>query len=339
MTIHATNKGRPLSVYRRNYETVVITGGTGSFGQAMTKRLLGSDDGPRVRVFSRDEDKQERMRASLPPGDRLSYLLGDVRDQERLVTAFDGASEVVHSAALKRVMFGEQHVDEFTKTNVIGSRNVVTAAIQARVERTLLISTDKACAPFGAYGKTKALAEDLFRNGNQLGVSRGARFAAVRGGNIWRSRGSVVDVWQAAIDRGEKIQVTDPDMTRFTLAMGDWVAFAERALAEMRGGEIFVPKPSAYRLGDLAAVMGSGVIVAGHRSGEKLHEALISPQESARTVDIGWAYVIEPPPEMRAVWNYKPWEGTRLTGIEHTSDRAPRLTCAELAIMLAEGAR
>jgi len=291
-------------------ETICITGGTGSFGSAMTACLMNLSVGPSVRVFSRDEDKQERMQATWPPGPRLTYILGDVRDSQALRYAFDGATGVIHSAALKHVPQGERHPDEFKKTNVDGTENIVQAAIECHIPRSLFISSDKAVQPVTEYGRGKAVAEGLFRQGNQLGLRSGCHFSTVRGGNVWNSRGSVVELWARAIRKKRPLYLSNPDTTRFFIHMEDWTAFCWRVWREMHGGEIFIPKLRAWRLGDLAVAFGVKMNVKPiERPMDKRHECLIAPEEFGRTIDIGWAYVIEPPSDVRQVWNYNPWLG------------------------------
>lgn len=323
---------------------LLLTGGTGSFGRAFAEFLLKNTTDTRLRIFSRDEHKQDAMAADWPPGERITYILGDVRDVERLKRASDGADALVHAAALKRVPQGERHADEFMKTNVQGTANVIEAALAAGVRRSLFISSDKAVAAHNTYGKTKAVGEALFIHANELGVSRGCRFAVVRGGNVWGSRGSVVEIWRERAARGETLVLTDPDATRFCLPMSDWTAFCWRALTELRGGEIFTPKLSAWRLGDLADVLGrmSGqngytYEVVGRRTGDKRHECLISAEESARAVDAGFAYIVEPSRDLRDVWNYQPWRGQVCDwahlGAAYSSDGTVRMSIEELSAM------
>ena len=286
-----------------------------------------------MRVFSRDEDKQERVQADHPLGPRLTYILGDVRDPQALRYAFDGATGVIHSAALKRVPQGERHPDEFKKTNVDGTGNVVSAAIDCHIPRSLFISSDKAVQPVTSYGYGKADAEGIFRQGNQLGLRRGCRFATVRGGNVWNSRGSVVELWARAIKGNKTFFLSDSDTTRFFIHMEDWTAFCWRAMREMHGGEIFIPKLRAWRLGDLATAFGAnGNVKTLDRPTDKRHEVLIAPGEFERTVDIGWALVVEPPADVRRVWDYKPWAGESVIvgRKEYTSLLVDRLSVDEL---------
>jgi UDP-N-acetylglucosamine 4,6-dehydratase len=318
-------------------QTYLITGGTGSFGTAFASRLLSDSLGPRIRIFSRDEYKQDAMQSACPVGSRLMYIIGDVRDDKAITLAADKCQVIVHAAALKIVRQGERHANEFVMTNVLGTGNVCGAAIANYVPRSLLISSDKAVQSINHYGKSKATAEGVFIESNSLGVSRGCRFSIVRGGNVWASRGSVVETWKAEMERGEMIEITDPDATRFYLCMDEWTAFCQRAIDEMRGGEIFVPKLRAWRLGDLAEAFGGQVKQNGRQQGDKRHESMIAPDEIWRTIDIGWAYVIEPSLDFRQVWNYqgRDREGTRLgNGFSYSSDTAYRMSVEELRALI-----
>jgi UDP-N-acetylglucosamine 4,6-dehydratase len=319
-------------------ECVLITGGTGSFGAAFTRFLLSRPNPPRIRIYSRDEHKQESMAREFHD-DRVTFILGDIRDGERLRRALDGCNALVHAAALKVVAQGEMHVSEFIDVNVAGSRRVAEAAIDAGVQRALLISSDKAVEPINTYGISKALAERIFIYANRLSVSRGLKFAAARGGNVWASRGSVVEIWKTQRDGGHPLDVYNPDTLRFHLPMPDWTAFVWRALNEMHGGEVFAPKCKAWRLGDLAAALSDEVRVHDVRNGDKPIELLIARHEAQHTVDAGWAYVVEPPADLRAVWNYRAYganDGSVRVpaGLRYGSDTVPRLSVDELRRML-----
>lgn len=317
--------------------TVVITGGTGSFGSAFTRFLLDTTT-LRVRVLSRDEHKQEAMMRDLPPGARLTYILADVRDEPALRQAFDGAWAVVHAAALKVVPMGERHADEFRKTNVDGSANVIAAALAAGVRRSILISSDKACQPINTYGATKRVAESLFVQANARGVSRGAIFSVVRGGNVWASNGSVANVWRAQLQNREPLTIHNPRATRFHLCMPEWTEFVYNVLAQMWGGEIFAPIAPAWCLGDLGeALVGDDgrCYFVGARQGDKADETLVSADEAPRTVVTDWANIIEPPEALRLVWPYRRWAGERLAGA-YSSDIARRMTMDELRALWAK---
>jgi len=311
---------------------ILITGGTGSFGQAFTRYLLDSPSPPRIRIYSRDEAKQEDMLREFGDNSRLTFIIGDVRDAAKLRIAMDSVDAVVHAAALKRVPAGEQHADEFAKTNVTGTQNVIEAALLTRVPRCLFISSDKAVEPVNAYGLSKGIAERIFVQANRLGVTRKCHFSVVRGGNVWGSRGSVVERWREETRMGKRMVVTDPTATRFHLDMQSWCLFVSHVLETMHGGEIFVPKLRAWGLDDLARAFGRAPSdVNGRRDGDKRHEWLISSHEIERTVDADWAYVIESPDALRQVWNYIPWPGRKVDAdFQYSSDCTPRLTIEEL---------
>ena len=313
---------------------VCITGGTGSFGSAFARFLLSLPTPPRIRIYSRDEHKQEDLARALHD-DRVTFILGDIRDGDRLRRALDGCDALVHAAALKVVSQGEQHVTEFIGVNIQGSEETALAAIEAGVSRSVLISSDKAVQPINHYGACKMIAERVFIYANRLSVSRGLRFSVVRGGNVWGSRGSVVEVWREQRAALKSIQVYNPDTTRFHLPMTDWCAFVWQALQEQHGGEIFAPKLRAWRLGDLAEAFGGAVESGDNRNGDKQDEMLIAPHEVKRTVDIGWAYAIEPPKDLRDVWNYQPYHvpvsyAKIFAGNRYGSDTVARLSVAEL---------
>ena len=322
---------------------VVITGGTGSFGQSFTRYLLANTDA-KIRIISRDEAKQEQMQREFSDS-RLTFILCDVRDFRKLISAIDGATIIVHAAALKRVSTGERQADEFTKTNVDGTANVVDAVLLAGTPRTMFISSDKAVQPFNAYGKSKALAESLVIQANARGARRKVRFAVVRGGNVWGSRGSVIDVWRELVRTQKPITISNRSVTRFHLPMEAWCAFVWRSIIEMRGGEIFIPKLRAWKLSDLVSAFIRAhaneagepypYSVIGALDGDKLHEMLIAPSEIFRTVEADWCYLIEPPGAICDVWEYVPHEGQPLwDGFEYTSERASRMMPSDLLELL-----
>lgn len=225
--------------------SILITGGTGSFGQAFLGRILKDYKPTRVVVYSRDELKQSEMQLRFPQ-DVLRFFIGDVRDRERLTRALKGIDVVVHAAALKQVPAAEYNPIECIKTNVIGAENVINASIDQNVKRVIALSTDKAVNPINLYGATKLCADKLFVAGNHLSGRDGPRFSVVRYGNVIGSRGSVVPFFRECSKSG-KLPITDPRMTRFLLNLDDGTAFVVRCLAMMRGGEIFVPKISLYQ--------------------------------------------------------------------------------------------
>lgn len=320
-----------------NIGCIAVTGGTGSFGAAFTKFLLCLPRPPRIRIYSRDEHKQEVLARELND-DRVTFILGDIRDGDRLRRALDGCDALVHAAALKVVGQGERHVAEFVDVNVTGTQRVMDAAIDARVASSILISSDKAVMPINLYGTTKAVAERLFIYANRIAVSRGLTFSAARGGNVWGSRGSVVEAWRTCRSSGRPLDVYGPDTTRFHLPMSDWTAFVWRALSAQHGGEVFIPKVRAWRLGDLAEAFGVDWVNNGRRNGDKDHEMLIAPHEVQRTTSIDWAYVVEPPSDLRSVWNYVPYcIGAPSLCDSYRSDTTDRLTVDELRRLIDEG--
>jgi len=319
-------------------QSLLLTGATGSFGRAFTRYLLSIPDGPRLRLFSRDEAKQEDMAREFPPGPRITYIIGDVRDEHRLQVAANGVGAIVHAAALKRVPAGERNAEEFQATNITGTRNVIRAALEVGATRTMLISSDKAINPRNTYGATKAAAENLMSQANLQGTSRGCIFSSVRGGNVWGSRGSVATIWKDVRASGQSLPVTGPITgTRFHLPMDYWVNFVWQAVNDMHGSDVFIPKMSSWSLGDLAQAFGGGVVNLQARYGDKEHETIIPDYESGRAIDVGWAYVVEASPEIRGVWNYSPWYGFRAPpDFVYSSDKASRLTVEELTRLVKE---
>lgn len=278
---------------------VLITGGTGTFGQAMVRRLLRLDrETPRrIIVFSRDELKQHEMAVRLghhPHASRLRYFLGDVRDLARLKTALRGVDIVIHAAALKQVPSCEYNPIEAVKTNVGGAQNLIEAAIEMGVSRVIALSTDKACEPINLYGATKLVAEKLFVNAATLAGNLPTRFAVVRYGNVIGSRGSVVELFRTIIAAGgSELPITDASMTRFLITKREAVNWVLDNIRMMDGGEIFVPElPSAGLLDIAVAVGGKDVRIVGARPGEKVHETLITKHEAPRALAIVGGYEI-----------------------------------------------
>jgi UDP-N-acetylglucosamine 4,6-dehydratase len=275
--------------------SILITGGTGSFGRAFTKVLLEEFHPRRVIIFSRDELKQHEMRRVFPEGGNMRYFLGDVRDKERLVRAMHGVDIVVHAAALKHVPACEYNPLEAVKTNILGAKNVIDAAIDAGVKKVLALSTDKAVNPVNLYGATKLVAEKIFVQGNAYTGGIGTIFSCVRYGNVVASRGSVVPLFLEQQTTGT-LTITDRRMTRFWLTLDQAVRLVLRSLVEMRGGEIFVPKIPSMRIVDLAAAIAPEceLNVTGIRPGEKIHEVLLSEDEARHTIETPDLYVIQP---------------------------------------------
>jgi UDP-N-acetylglucosamine 4,6-dehydratase len=286
-------------------KSVLVTGGTGSFGQTFVKFLLERDDLDRVIVLSRDELKQHDMARTLRDP-RVRYFIGDVRDLERLQRAFNHVDVVVHAAALKQVPACEYNPLEAVKTNVLGGANVINAAIDRGVKLVLALSTDKAVSPINLYGATKLCAEKLFVQANSYSRYGEPKFSCVRYGNVVGSRGSVIPVFVEQRARGV-ITITDKRMTRFWLTLDQGVRFVYNCLTGMHGGEVFVPKIPSMSVMDLAAAIapGCGIEVTGIRPGEKLHESLISVDEARNTVELENMYVIKPDQPWFSADNWK----------------------------------
>ncbi len=276
--------------------SVLVTGGTGSFGQEFVGTVLATAKPKRLVVFSRDELKQHEMAQRFPPSNDspIRYLIGDVRDRERLYRAFDGIDVVVHAAALKQVPACERDPFEAVKTNVLGASNVIDAALDRGVGRVIALSTDKACSPVNLYGATKLCAEKLFVAANNYAGKHDTRFSVVRYGNVVGSRGSVIPIWQehANPDAWHRthcsgLQITDPRMTRFWVTLPQAAAFVLTSLERMQGGEVFVPKLPSVEITDLATAIAPDCRqeIVGIRPGEKLHESLIGVDEARNTVE------------------------------------------------------
>jgi UDP-N-acetylglucosamine 4,6-dehydratase len=277
-------------------KTLLLTGGTGSFGKRFTELLLSETGVRKVIIFSRDELKQWEMRQHYAGERRLRFFIGDVRDLPRLERAFDGVDLVLHAAALKQVPATEYNPFEAVKTNIHGAKNVIDAAIDRGVAKVIALSTDKACAPINLYGATKLVSDKLFVDGNAYAGAKRTRFAVVRYGNVVGSRGSVIPLFKRLAVNGGPLPITDERMTRFWITLEQAARFVLDCFAGMRGGEVFVPKIPSMRIVDLARALApdAELEVVGIRPGEKLHEALINRDDARRTVDLGSHYVIEP---------------------------------------------
>ena len=300
--------------------SILITGGTGSFGKAFVRHLLSHHKPRVVTIFSRDELKQHEMRAELGEHPDLRWFLGDIRDLPRLHRAFRDVDYVVHAAALKQVDSAEYNPFEFVKTNVMGSQNVIDAAIDAGVKKVVALSTDKASSPINLYGATKLTADKLFVAGNNYANVQETAFCVVRYGNVMGSRGSVIPLFLRKIDDQEAIPITDPRMTRFWISLEQAVIFVEACFADMHGGELFVPRIPSMKLVDLVEALAPGhpIEVIGLRPGEKLHEEMISTDDSHRTVRQEGRYVVKP---TIADWGFAPIEGEAVSeGFSYRSD-------------------
>jgi UDP-N-acetylglucosamine 4,6-dehydratase len=316
-------------------KTIFITGGTGSFGKACIDVLLSHHDPKAIRVFSRDELKQSELQAAHRGEDRLRFLIGDVRDRDRLKAATRGVDVIIHAAALKQVPVCEYNPFEAVQTNIIGSENVVAAAIENAVPRTLLLSTDKAVNPVNLYGATKLGAEKIVTQGNAYAADSVARFASARYGNVVGSRGSVVPLFLAQARRGQ-LTVTDARMTRFWITLPQAVEFVISCLGAMDGGEIFVPKIPTMGVLDIAQAIApeAELVYTGIRPGEKLHEVLLTEDESRHALELEDRYMIYPE---FPTWRSAPYVGgcSLPEGFRYSSETNPvRLTPEELRAVL-----
>jgi len=274
-------------------KTILITGGTGSFGKAFVDAVTKMN--PRkVIIFSRDELKQFEMGKELN-NSKVNFLVGDVRDKDRLYRAFDGVDYVIHAAALKQIPSCEYNPFEAIKTNVLGAQNVIEAAIDRGVKNVVALSTDKAANPINLYGATKLCSDKLFVAGNAYSGGKGTRFAVVRYGNVVGSRGSVIPFFKT-VKRSGRIPVTDVRMTRFWITLEGAVQLVFTAFDKMQGGEIFVPKIPSMKVIDLAEAVAPDckIDIVGIRPGEKLHELMIPEDDARRTLDMGDYYIIQP---------------------------------------------
>jgi UDP-N-acetylglucosamine 4,6-dehydratase len=300
--------------------TILLTGGTGSFGNMFTGRILAQWPDATVRVYSRDELKQSEMRARFGDG-QVRYMVGDVRDRSRMTRAARGADIIIHAAAMKQVPACEYNPFEAVRTNVLGAQHVVDAAIDAGVGKVLALSTDKAVNPVNLYGATKLCAEKIFVQGNAYASHSKTRLACVRYGNVVGSRGSVVPLFLKQRDEG-LITITDTRMTRFWITLDQAVDLVLFALDNMAGGEVFIPKIPSMKVTDLAEAIAPGVPqkAVGIRPGEKLHELLLTSDETRHAIDAGEVYVVLPE---HPWWTATPdWlAGTPLSdGFAYTSD-------------------
>lgn len=281
-------------------QTILLTGGTGSFGKHFCKIMLEKYHPKVIRIYSRDELKQHEMRQQIDD-DSIRYFIGDVRDSDRLRRAMEGADLVVHAAALKQVPSCEYNPLEAIKTNIFGAKNIIDAAIDTKVKKVVALSSDKAVNPVNLYGATKLCADKIFINGNSYSGPRGTRFSCVRYGNVIGSRGSVVPLFKEQKKLG-KITITDERMTRFWITLDQAVELVVQAFNYMQGGEVFVPRIPSMKILDLAKTIAPEceIEVIGIRPGEKIHEILITEEEGRNTRAYNGMYVIMP--------NYSWWE-------------------------------
>lgn len=319
-----------------NQKTILISGATGSFGSSLTRLLLSTTD-HKLRLLARSESRLNQLQLELNNNPRCTFILADIRDKDRVDVAMRGVDEVYAAAALKVVGSSYTHTYEFVKTNIIGTKNIIDSARDNDVGKVLLISSDKACAAFNPYGYTKAVAEALMVEAN-LHVPHTTKYASVRGGNIWGSKGSVIERW---IQAEQFFDVSGSDTTRFHLSMNAWLNFCITVMDSIHGGEIFIPKCRSWRLGSLAEAFiqmypDKDFRFCPIRDGDKQHETLISEHELRYAKDLSWGYVIEPVELIRNVWNYEPHKGY---DVPHpiTSDTAARMGIDELRSVIKNG--
>jgi len=306
-------------------KTILVTGGTGSFGKKFTRIMLDEFHPKKLIIYSRDELKQHEMRAAGFDHPSLRYFIGDVRDQERLRRAMHGVNIVAHAAALKQVPACEYNPMEAIKTNIMGTSNVIEAALDSGVEKVMFISTDKAVNPVNLYGATKLAAEKLVVQSNAYAAGTATRFSCVRYGNVVGSRGSVVPVFIQQRTSG-KLTITDERMTRFWLSLEQGVHFVIRCIEQMHGGEVFVPKIPSMKVIDLAQAIApqSKIEIIGIRPGEKLHEVLISEDEARTTIELGDMFVVQPAEAMWFVYDWKSKGKPLPDGFRYASDTNPQ---------------
>ena len=307
--------------------SILVTGGTGSFGQAFVRHLLDDQNHERICIYSRGEHSQAAMREMLRDNSRLRWFIGDVRDRDRLRRAVTGCDVVVHAAALKRIEVCEYNAGEVVSTNVLGTRNVIESAIDRGVKKVVVLSSDKACAPINAYGASKLMAEKLTLATNNSRGADGPIFACTRYGNVAGSQGSVIPVWR----RPGPHWMSDPDSTRFWMTLAQACQLVSWTLEHMSGSDIVVPDLPAYRLGDLAVAMSVNPKITGYRGAEKPHEAMISEHEFQNFQHPCWTA------DGSEYWISRPWvtmdlSGTRIGPL--TSDRARKMTVNELKVEL-----
>jgi UDP-N-acetylglucosamine 4,6-dehydratase/5-epimerase len=313
---------------------VLVTGGTGSFGQAFVRHLLDGADPSKVIVFSRDEQKHYVMQAALQDK-RLRFFVGDIRDRDRLMRALSGVDIVVHAAAMKHVPIAEYNPIEAIRTNIDGAANLIDAALERGVSRLVALSTDKAVSPVNLYGATKLCMEKLLVAANSYAGASKTRFDLVRYGNVVGSKGSVVPLFRELRNKG-KLTLTDPSMTRFWIGMDRAVDLVLLALKDGRGGEVFIPKLPACRVDVLAEAIAPGVErqIVGIRPGEKIHETLITADEARNVVEYAQHFVIEP--------SFPWWGGAQRSdgkpvapGFQYSSDVTHQLSVEEVRALLA----
>lgn len=283
-----------------NNKTILITGGTGSFGKKFLEMIFAEYDPKKVIIYSRDEYKQSVMQTDYADKvnmKKVRFFIGDVRDRERLYRAFEGVDYVIHAAAMKQVPTCEYNPMEAIKTNIHGAQNVIEAALDKGVKKVVALSTDKAVNPINLYGGTKLVSDKLFIAANAYSGEKGTVFSVVRYGNVAGSRGSVIPIFQKILDKGEKeLPITDFRMTRFWITLEEGVRLVFKALEESKGGETYISKIPSFHIGDLAKAMCPDAVTKeiGIREGEKLHEVMITKDDSRSTYEYDKHYIIYP---------------------------------------------
>jgi UDP-N-acetylglucosamine 4,6-dehydratase/5-epimerase len=317
---------------------ILITGGTGTLGRALTKKLL-KEDVAAVRVLSRDEGKQLDMSSTISDK-RIRYIIGDVRDRERVIYAMEDIDIVFHVSALKHVSVAEYNPFEAVKTNVLGSQNVIDACLENKVEIAMAVSSDKAVSPLNTYGATKLLMERIFTAANYYKGNRKTIFTSVRYGNVLGSRGSVIPQFFKSIQHSSNITITDPNMTRFNITLTDALNFILNSLKSSIGGEVFVPKLEAYKLEVLAEaiidISGKDVKInySSIRTGEKLHESMINEYESPYTVELNGEFVILSPSDFDKYVEIFPSVKTNCIEGSFSSDKVQMIDKSDLKKMI-----
>ena len=298
-----------------NNKSILITGGTGSFGKKFTERILQNyPDIERLVIFSRDELKQYEMSLLYPENKfpQVRFFIGDVRDVARLKRALEGIDLIIHTAALKQVPTAEYNPDEFIKTNILGAQNVIDAALSTDVKTVIALSTDKAAAPINLYGATKLVSDKLFIAANNIKGNRDIRFSVVRYGNVMGSRGSVIPYFLQKAKVGNVLPITHKEMTRFNISLEDGVAMVLWAIENALGGEIFVPKIPSYKIETVAKAIAPDAVLedVGIRPGEKLHEEMITESDSYNTIEFKKYYAILPSdaPKEKYIQHFHGWE-------------------------------
>jgi UDP-N-acetylglucosamine 4,6-dehydratase (inverting) len=308
-----------------NDKIILITGGTGSFGHKFTERIFREYNPKKIIIYSRDEYKQYLMQKRYEPWiKRMRFLIGDVRDQDRLYRAFEGVDVVIHAAALKHVPAMEYNPIEAVKTNIHGAENVINAALDRQVKKIIALSTDKSVHPVNLYGATKMVSDKLFVHANAYRGFKDMCFSVVRYGNVAGSRGSVIPYFKSLLEKGEKkLPITHPEMTRFWISLDEGVDLVFEAIKKAKGTEIYVAKIPSFKVTDLARAMApdAELVAVGMRTGEKMHELMITKEDSRKAYDYGNYYIIYPQVDWWSVDRHYTGGGKELDpGFEYSSN-------------------